>query len=117
MCMTICWQTIMWYCNLVYYHQLSTVVYFQSTNREVVDFLQYMCSNDIDIDVGSIVHTGMQNERGGHENDCTIARLDKSRFVAISVWVCFRAFITFPRHIDRDQIYSLGFAYVKPMYF
>ncbi|PVD21211.1 hypothetical protein C0Q70_19380 [Pomacea canaliculata] len=55
----------------------------QSTNREVVDFLQYMCSNDIDIDVGSIVHTGMQNERGGHENDCTIARLDKSSFFMI----------------------------------
>ncbi len=39
-----------------------------SAGREVVDFLQYMCSNDVDIEIGSMVHTGMQNEDGGYEN-------------------------------------------------
>ena len=31
-----------------------------SGGLEVVDFLQFMCSNDIDIPIGHIIHTGMQ---------------------------------------------------------
>jgi hypothetical protein len=30
----------------------------KSAGREVVDFLQYMCCNDIDKPVGNVVHTG-----------------------------------------------------------
>ena len=30
-----------------------------SSGTEVVDFLQYVCSNDVDIPVGGIIHTGM----------------------------------------------------------
>ncbi|KAF9412520.1 hypothetical protein HW555_008989 [Spodoptera exigua] len=47
-----------------------TKIDIQSQGREVVDMLQYLCSNDVDVPVGSIIHTGMQNERGGYENDC-----------------------------------------------
>jgi len=47
---------------------------FQSSGSEVVDYLQRVCSNDINIPVGGIVHTGMQNEHGGYENDCMIVR-------------------------------------------
>lgn len=47
---------------------------FQSDNDEVLDYLQWLCSNDIDVPVGKIVHTGMQNERGGYENDCMLVR-------------------------------------------
>ena len=50
-----------------------------SSGREVVDFLQEMCSNDVDIKVGKIVHTGMQNKWGGFENDCTVTRLAENR--------------------------------------
>ena len=45
----------------------------------MVDFLQYLCSNDIDIPIGHIVHTGMQNQYGGYENDCSVARLAENR--------------------------------------
>jgi pyruvate dehydrogenase phosphatase regulatory subunit len=51
----------------------------QSKGTEVVDFLQQICSNDIDIPVGGIIHTGMQNEKGGYENDCSFARLAENR--------------------------------------
>lgn len=51
----------------------------QSASEEVVNFLQKLCSNNIDVDTGAIVHTGMQNEYGGFENDATIARLDNNR--------------------------------------
>jgi pyruvate dehydrogenase phosphatase regulatory subunit len=47
---------------------------FQSSGSEVVDYLQRVCSNDVNIPVGGIVHTGMQNELGGYENDCMIVR-------------------------------------------
>ena len=45
-----------------------------SAGSEVVDFLQYVCSNDVDIPIGGIIHTGMHNESGGYENDCSLAR-------------------------------------------
>ena len=48
----------------------------------MVDFLQYMCSNDVDIPIGHIVHTGMQNQWGGYENDCSVARLAENRSVS-----------------------------------
>ena len=50
-----------------------------SSGKEVVDFLQQLCSNDVDIPVGHIVHTGMQNKWGGYENDCSVARLAENR--------------------------------------
>lgn len=50
---------------------------FWSKGNEVVDLLQYLCSNDVDVAVGSIIHTGMQNPNGGYENDCSLARLSE----------------------------------------
>ena len=43
----------------------------KSAGREVINFLQYMCCNDIDRPVGHVVHTGMLNHKGGYENDCS----------------------------------------------
>lgn len=53
--------------------------YFQSKGRDVVDALQYLCSNDVDVEIGSIIHTGMQNTHGGYENDCSLARLSENQ--------------------------------------
>lgn len=50
-----------------------------SGGLEVVDFLQRLCSSDVDVPIGSVVHTGMQNEDGGYQNDCTLARLAVNR--------------------------------------
>ena len=82
-----------------------------SAGTEAVEFLQYMCSNDVDVPVGSIVHTGMHNKFGGetrrlfphfylsdhnflkknpcfhfsgYENDCSVARLGFNRFMLMS---------------------------------
>jgi pyruvate dehydrogenase phosphatase regulatory subunit len=48
----------------------------KSAGREVVDFLQNICSNDIDCPIGHVVHTGMQNHKGGYENDCSVVQLE-----------------------------------------
>ncbi|XP_015909112.1 pyruvate dehydrogenase phosphatase regulatory subunit, mitochondrial [Parasteatoda tepidariorum] len=55
-----------------------------SPGREALDFLQYLCSNNIDIPKNAMVHTGMQNKYGGYENDCSVARMDYNRFMIIS---------------------------------
>lgn len=55
-----------------------------SKGNEVVEALQYVCSNDVDVPVGSIIHTGMQNRRGGYENDCSLARLSHNHYMMIA---------------------------------
>jgi 4-methylaminobutanoate oxidase (formaldehyde-forming) len=47
-------------------------------------FLQWMCANDIDKPVGSVVYTSMLNERGGIECDFTVTRLAEDRFLIIT---------------------------------
>lgn len=81
---------ILLFCNTVFSLPLTehnwiermTDTCVQSASEEVVDFLQKLCSNDIDVDIGTIVHTGMQNKYGGFENDTTIARLDHNQWVS-----------------------------------
>ncbi|XP_055357711.1 pyruvate dehydrogenase phosphatase regulatory subunit, mitochondrial-like [Paramacrobiotus metropolitanus] len=63
---------------------LSSFSKFEIKGEGVVEYLQYLCSNDVDIPVGGIVHTGMQNERGGYENDCTITRLGPNFFLLVA---------------------------------
>lgn len=46
----------------------------QSAGQEVVNFLQLLCSNNVEVPVGTIIQTGMQNKRGGYENDCVLLR-------------------------------------------
>ncbi|KAK8751774.1 hypothetical protein OTU49_010291 [Cherax quadricarinatus] len=55
-----------------------------SKGSEVVQALQYLCSNDVDIPVGGIIHTGMQNSYGGYENDCSLARIAPNHYMMIA---------------------------------
>ncbi|KAK6174464.1 hypothetical protein SNE40_017735 [Patella caerulea] len=55
----------------------------KSSGEEALDYLQYLCSNNIALESGSIIHTGMQNKLGGFENDCSIARIGKNFFFMI----------------------------------
>nr|CAD7398058.1 unnamed protein product [Timema cristinae] len=56
----------------------------KSSGTEVVDYLQKLCSNDVNIPVGGCAHTGMQNERGGYENDCMLVRLTNNSYFMVS---------------------------------
>jgi glycine cleavage system aminomethyltransferase T/glycine/D-amino acid oxidase-like deaminating enzyme len=47
-------------------------------------FLQWLCANDIDRPVGSIVYTQMLNRRGGIEADFTVTRLAADRFLIVT---------------------------------
>ncbi|XP_072399696.1 pyruvate dehydrogenase phosphatase regulatory subunit, mitochondrial isoform X3 [Diabrotica undecimpunctata] len=61
-----------------------TKVDLWSKGDEVVDALQFVCSNDVDVPVGSIIHTGMQNRHGGYENDCSLARISENHYMMIA---------------------------------
>lgn len=80
----------------------------QSKGREVVDLLQYLCSNDVDVPVGSIIHTGMQNVRGGYENDCSLIRLSENHYMMIAPTIQqTRCKIWIQRHLPSDNSVSL----------
>nr|XP_057934802.1 pyruvate dehydrogenase phosphatase regulatory subunit, mitochondrial [Doryrhamphus excisus] len=55
-----------------------------SSGGEALELLQHLCANDLDVPVGHIVHTGMLNQRGGYENDCSVVRISKNSFFIIS---------------------------------
>lgn len=65
---------------------MSSFTKFELTSPgdEALLFLQFLCANDVDVPVGHMVHTGMLNERGGYENDCSVVRLSKNSFFIIS---------------------------------
>ncbi len=47
-------------------------------------FLQWMCANDLDKPVDTVVYTSMLNERGGIECDFTVTRIAQDRFLIIT---------------------------------
>lgn len=61
----------------------TKLFYLQSQGSEALDLLQYLSSNDINQPIGTVIHTGMQNNRGGYENDCSIVPLTDNRYVLL----------------------------------
>eukprot|EP01130_Rhizamoeba_saxonica_P015745 TRINITY_DN7119_c0_g1_i3.p1 TRINITY_DN7119_c0_g1~~TRINITY_DN7119_c0_g1_i3.p1 ORF type:complete len:848 (-),score=168.82 TRINITY_DN7119_c0_g1_i3:12-2306(-) len=57
---------------------------FLMQGRDSVMVLQYLCSNNVDVDIGKIVYTGLLNEEGGFESDCTITRTGPTSFMIIT---------------------------------
>lgn len=90
---------------------MSTFAKFElrSAGHEVVQFLQYVCSNDVDKAVGSIVHTGMQNHQGGYENDCSVIRLEHNRYFMIAPTAQqTRCFSWLKDHLPKDGTVQLS---------
>lgn len=65
---------------------MSSFTKFELTSAgdQALELLQRLCANDLDVPVGHIVHTGMLNQRGGYENDCSVVRISKNSFFIIS---------------------------------
>jgi 4-methylaminobutanoate oxidase (formaldehyde-forming) len=76
-----------------------------------LELLQYLCANDVDKPVGSVIYTSMLNPRGGIECDFTVTRLAADRFMIVTgtafgehdlSWIRLnvRAHSRAPLHID-----------------
>ncbi len=57
---------------------------FEVAGPQAAFWLQYLCDNDIDRPVGTVVYTQLLNSRGGVECDLTITRLADDRFRLIT---------------------------------
>ena len=49
-----------------------------------LNFLQRVCTNDIDMPVGRVIYTLMLNERGGIESDLTVVRTGESSYYLVT---------------------------------
>lgn len=57
---------------------------FEVRGPGALKFLNYICANDIDQPVGTVIYTQCLNKRGGIECDFTVTRLDEERFFIIT---------------------------------
>lgn len=46
--------------------------------------LQWLCTADVDVEIGRAVYTGMLNERGTYESDVTVTRTGADEFLIVS---------------------------------
>jgi glycine cleavage system aminomethyltransferase T/glycine/D-amino acid oxidase-like deaminating enzyme len=54
------------------------------TGRDAEAVLQYLCTNDVAVQPGRTVYTGLLNERGTYESDITVTRLTDEEFLLVS---------------------------------
>ena len=57
---------------------------FLLKGRDAVTILQRLCGNNIDVQLGRAVYTGMFNARGGFESDLTVIRLSADEFYLVT---------------------------------
>ncbi|XP_038069939.1 pyruvate dehydrogenase phosphatase regulatory subunit, mitochondrial-like [Patiria miniata] len=62
---------------------VSSVTTFELEGEMATSLLQTLCANDVDVPVGSVVHSGMLNEHGGYEVCCSVARLKEDRYFIV----------------------------------
>jgi 4-methylaminobutanoate oxidase (formaldehyde-forming) len=54
------------------------------TGTDAAASLQWICTNDVDVEPGSVVYTGLLNRRGTYESDLTVTRLATHEFLLVS---------------------------------
>jgi len=52
--------------------------------RDAVRVLQRLCGNDVDVNTGKVVYTGMFNERGTFESDLTLLRIAEDEYYIVT---------------------------------
>jgi 4-methylaminobutanoate oxidase (formaldehyde-forming) len=69
--------------NVTVFDQTSFSKYLV-VGRDAEAALQWLCTGDVGVDVGTAVYTGMLNERGAYEADVTVTRTGPEEFLIIS---------------------------------
>jgi glycine cleavage system aminomethyltransferase T/glycine/D-amino acid oxidase-like deaminating enzyme len=54
------------------------------TGRDAEASLQWICTNDVAVPVGSVVYTGLLNRRGTYESDLTVTRVADDEYLLVS---------------------------------
>ncbi|XP_052816220.1 pyruvate dehydrogenase phosphatase regulatory subunit, mitochondrial-like isoform X2 [Mya arenaria] len=80
-----------------------TKIEIKSKGPEALEFLQYMCSNNINQEIGTVIHTAMLNKHGGYENDCSIVPLrDNTFFLIAPTSQQTRCMFWLQKHLPKD---------------
>jgi 4-methylaminobutanoate oxidase (formaldehyde-forming) len=75
---------------------------FLLTGPDAEPVLQRLCANDVAVPPGTVVYTGMLNERGGYESDLTVTRLsDDAYFIVTGTAQVTRDADWIRRHLDE----------------
>ena len=69
--------------NLSFF-ELSPFAKFEVSGKEAYNSLQYICSNNIKNEIGSITYTQMLNSKAGIEADLTVTCIEKDKFMIVS---------------------------------
>ena len=65
-------------------HDMTSFNKIEVIGGDAGEFLQYLCTNDIDLDVGDITYTLMCNRGGGVRADITVTRTDEDRYLLLT---------------------------------
>ncbi|MGW5687916.1 hypothetical protein [Nonomuraea sp. NPDC003754] len=57
---------------------------FTLKGPEATAALQWLCTADVDVEVGRVVYTGMLNDRGGYESDLTVTRVSADEYLIVT---------------------------------
>jgi len=81
--------------------ELSPFTKLEISGPDALNFLQGLCSNDIDIAHGRVRYSLMLNRRGGIEAEITVMRLDSDRFLIVGGAASrFKDYYWLRRHLD-----------------
>ncbi|MBB5076200.1 GcvT family protein [Nonomuraea endophytica] len=57
---------------------------FTLKGRDAAAALQWLCTADVDVEVGRVVYTGLLNDRGGYESDLTVTRVAHDEYLIVT---------------------------------
>lgn len=65
-------------------HDMTSFNKMEVVGKSAGDFLQHLCTNDMDLDVGDVRYTLMCNHAGGVRADITVTRIDEDRYLLLT---------------------------------
>src|SRR5262249_11689239 len=57
---------------------------FVLKGRDAEAALQWLCTNDVAVEPGRVVYTGLLTDRGGYESDLTVTRVSADEYLIVS---------------------------------
>jgi glycine cleavage system aminomethyltransferase T/glycine/D-amino acid oxidase-like deaminating enzyme len=87
---------------------LTPMSKFHIQGRDAEKVLNYICSRDVNVEIGRCVYTTWLNERGTIEADLTVTRLAEDRYQVVSSWSIHTHVLTWlKRHTPPDAFVTI----------
>ena len=65
-------------------HDMTSFNKMEVVGDDAGEFVQYLCTNDMDLGIGDVKYTPMCNEGGGVRADITVTRTDEDRYLLLT---------------------------------